>query len=294
MRPRKIEETPLSDCSGGFTVTASHLRLMRRSRFLHFFESFAIPNLSLYLVLGQAAIFGLEMTNTIPSSEPLWLIPAQVLAGEWWRLVTFILVPPNASIYFIAFAWYMFWLFGSALEAHWGVNRYNLFLLTGWALTVGLSFVTPLAIASNEFIAGSVFLAFAWLAPNFEIALFFILPVKIKWLALVSWIFYAFTFVAGNLPTKLAVLAATGNFLIFFGRDLWMTVVQRQRRVAYAAANRTERAEAPRHRCKVCGKDSESHRDLDFRYCSTCTDDSCYCPEHLRNHEHVTTPPVAS
>jgi membrane associated rhomboid family serine protease len=213
-----------------------------------------------------------------------------VLAGEWWRLVTFILVPPSASIYFIVFAWYMFWFFGSALEAHWGVNRYNLFLLMGWAITVGLSFLTPTAIASNAFIAGSVFLAFARLAPNFEIALFFILPVKVKWLALFTWILYAYSFVTGGLAAKLAVIAATGNFLIFFGPEMWMSVRQRKRRMAYAAANKSETVEGLRHRCKVCGKDSESHPHLDFRYCSTCTDDSCYCAEHIRSHEHVITP----
>jgi hypothetical protein len=266
---------------------------MSRRRFLNFLESFAIPHLSLYLVIGQVAIFGLELSGIIPSSEPLWLIPAKVLAGEWWRLITFILVPPAASIYFIVFAWYMFYFFGSALEGHWGVSRYNLFLLTGWAITVGLSFVTPWAVASNAFIAGSVFLAFAWIAPNFEIMLFFILPVKVKWLALLTWLTYLYTLVTGNLPARLAVLAATGNFLIFFGRDMWMSVVQRKRRMAYAAANKREVAEAPRHRCKVCGKDSETHRDLDFRYCSTCTDDSCYCPEHIRNHVHVTATPPA-
>lgn len=262
-------------------------------RFLRLLESFAIPNLSLYLVIGQAAIFGLEQTGTI-SSYPLWLIPANVLAGEWWRLVTFILVPPAASIYFIAFAWYMFWFMGSALETQWGVSRYNLFLLTGWALTVCLSFITPASIGSNAFIGGSVFLAFAWLAPNFEIALFFVLPVKIKWLALVAWIFYAFSFATGNLPTKLAVVAATGNFFLFFGREMWMAVRQRKRRIAHIAANKAESEEGPRHRCTTCGKDNASHPNLDFRYCSTCTDESCYCQEHIRNHEHVTTPRSAT
>jgi membrane associated rhomboid family serine protease len=263
---------------------------MRRNRFIQFLESLAIPNLSLYLVFGQVVIFGAVMTRTIESAEPCWLIPANVLAGEWWRLVTFILVPPATSMYFIIFAWYMFWLFGSSLEAHWGTARYNLFLLTGWVITVGLSFFVPTGVASNTFIARSVFLAFAWLAPNFEILLFFILPVKVKWLALIIWITYAFALVAGSLADRLAVIAATGNYLIFFAPEMWRSVVARRRRLAYAAANQRETAETSVHRCKVCGKDSETHRNLDFRYCSTCTDDSCYCPEHLRNHTHVTTP----
>ena len=58
--------------------------------------------------------------------------------------------------------------------------------------------MTPLQPTTNAFLAGSVFLSFAYLAPNFELALFFILPVKIKWLALLTWIGYAVAAVMGD------------------------------------------------------------------------------------------------
>ena len=110
---------------------------------------------------------------------------------------------------------------GNALEAYWGAFRYNIFLLLGYVLTVGLSFLQPDSVVSNEFLAGSVFLAFAYLNPEFEIMLFFILPLKIRWLALFAWAVYAVSFVMGGWPARLQIVAAVGNFFIFFGRDLW-------------------------------------------------------------------------
>ena len=114
---------------------------------------------------------------------------------------------------------------------------------------------------------------------------------KVKWLALLAWIGYAFSFVTGGPATKLSVLAAVGNFLLFFGRDLWLDLKVGQRRAkAQLHSLATEKEEAaPRHRCHVCGKDSTQHPELDFRYCSKCAGDQCYCPEHIRNHEHVLT-----
>ena len=60
----------------------------------------------------------------------------------------------------------------------------------------------------DEFLAGSVLLAFAYLFPDFEILLFFVLPVKVKWIALLTWGLFIFTLVAGGWPDRIGVLAA--------------------------------------------------------------------------------------
>jgi hypothetical protein len=158
------------------------------------FGRFAIANLSLYLVAGQVMVFILVWFDKI-SIGPVLLIPAYVLHGELWRVLTFVLVPHLSSpglfgYVFIAFSWWIFYLMGSALEDYWGVFRYNLFLFMGWALTVGAAFLAPDVPATNLFVAGSVFLAFAYLNPDFELWLYF-LPVKVKWLGLFMWVRYA-------------------------------------------------------------------------------------------------------
>ena len=43
----------------------------------------------------------------------------------------------------------------------------------------------------------------------------------------------------------------------------------------------------PMDRCIVCGKTDRTNPEMDFRYCSKCAGDQCYCPEHIQNHTHV-------
>ncbi|MDD3178832.1 MAG: rhomboid family intramembrane serine protease [Opitutaceae bacterium] len=249
----------------------------------------ALPNLSLWLVAGQVMFWGLALLGNFDLSRAT-LLPLAVREGEWWRLFTFLFVPPAVHPVFIAFAWYLFYLMGSALEHFWGTFRYNVFLGLGWVLTLAVAFVTPTAYATNLFLAGSVFLAFAFLNPDFELLIFFILPLKIKWLALIQWAGYAFVLAVGSWPARLMVLASIGNFLVFFAGD----IVQLMRGGGRSMGQRarkfgTQKAERePRHRCHVCGKTDITHPQLDFRYCSKCAGDECYCPEHIFSHEHVT------
>lgn len=258
-------------------------------------EPFAIHNLTLYLVMGQTFVYLSTMLGLLDPNR-LLLVPALVTRGEPWRLLSFIFIPPNAGWLFIAFALYLFYLFGSSLEQHWGALRYNLFLLTGYLLAVGLAFVTPMTAATNLFIGSAVFLAFAYLYPDFTMYVFFILPVKIKWLGLLTWIGFGFSFFTGGWPTRLAILGGVGNFLIFFGRDIVLSVIMGRRRMNMQAQGigRQKEEREPRHVCHVCGKTDLTHPELDFRYCSKCAGDQCYCPEHLRAHEHVVNIPDAT
>jgi hypothetical protein len=249
---------------------------------------FAISNISLYIVIGQVFVLFGNMLGRI-SLDWFRLVPAWVLEGEWWRLFSFLLMPPPPGRFgyiFVAFAWYLFYLFGSSLEGYWGTFRYNLFLLVGYVLTVGVAFLTPDAPATNAFLAGSVFLAFARLNPDFVMLLFFILPVRIKWLALLTWIGYGIGMVLGGMATRLGILAAVGNFLLFFAGDIVASLRHGQRSMARKTREFAE-TNAPRHICHVCGKTDRSHPELDFRYCSKCAGDQCYCPEHIQHHAHV-------
>lgn len=255
------------------------------------FGRLAIPNLSLYIVVGQVAfVFATRMQLIDP--ERLGYAAGYFWIGEWWRVLTFMFVvpvPPPSSLFgfvFLAFGWYLFYLMGNALEAHWGSFRFNLFLFVSYALTVAFSFIVPRHEMTNAFILGSVFIAFAYLNPDFELTLFFILPVKIKWLALFAIVLGAYRFVVGDLSIRLQTAAPVITFLLFFGRDMLQGAKYRQRKMA-RQAERVAREEEPRHVCYVCGKTDKTHPELDFRYCSKCAGDQCYCPEHIQNHAHV-------
>lgn len=248
-----------------------------------------MPNLPLILVAGQVlAWLGVER-GIVPYGVFVFR-PYRVLQlGEWWRLGTFVFAPPPVGILWSVMAWWAFYFIGSALEAFWGAFRVTAFVVVGYILTVIGGLLTPFDATTNFFL-GSIFLAFAYLNPDFEILLFFILPVRIKWLGLLTWIGYVYVLVWGSPPERAQVLAVATDFLLFFGRDLWLTLkLKRRTTVTVATRGTPNRApDEPRHRCRICNKTDRTNPEMDFRYCSLCAGDPCYCPDHIFNHEHVT------
>lgn len=181
------------------------------------FGRFAIPNLTMIFIVGQVVMFVLCQKEP-QVWERIVLIPSKVLDGEVYRLLSFLLMPPGKVIFWAILAWYVFHLMGTALEAYWGTFRFNVFLLTGYLATVAVSFITPAGIVSNGFMQGSIFLAFAYLNPDFKILLAFVFPVKIKWFALVAWISFAFVLASGSWTQRLHIIAGVLNFFLFFGQ----------------------------------------------------------------------------
>jgi len=253
---------------------------------------FTIPNLTVILIFGQFLVYALARSKP-EILERIVLVPALVMQGEVWRLLTFVFHPPLTNAIFIFFAWYLFYLMGDALENQWGATRYNVFLWIAYLATVAVSFLAPYQVISNGYLGGSVFLAFAYLFPDFQIYLFFILPVKVKWLALLTWIGYFLGFAFGGWSDRLLIMAAVANFLLFFGRDVYHTMRSRKRRMEREMRQIRQEHE-PVHRCEICGKTDKSHPGTDFRYCSKCVDTPCYCEDHIRDHEHRTAEDAAA
>ncbi|HEY4232781.1 MAG TPA: rhomboid family intramembrane serine protease [Lacipirellulaceae bacterium] len=261
---------------------------------------YAVPNLTVALIAGQVMIYVLQRID-LPGAAPLAtkiaLVPDKVLQGQWWRLITYLFDPPQMNPIFAFFAWYIFYLMGVTLEGTWGTFRYNVYLAIGYFSSLAFAFLcwfatgVPGQMATNGFLYGSVFLAFARLFPDFELQLMFILPIKIKWLALLTWIWYGWTMVAADSwLTRAMVLAAVLNYLLFFGRDILQNARQGHRGMQFRA--RALKGQGPQyvarivHQCRVCGLNSETAPKTQFRYCSKCGGDYCYCPEHLHNHAH--------
>jgi len=248
------------------------------------FRRFAISNITLYLILGQVLFFVFALSGRFILGRVV-LVPELVLRGEWWRLITFLFIPPMTNPIFAFFAWYLFYLMGNALEGHWGAFRYNIFLLVGYLVTVAVTFLFPYSVATNIFIGGSVFLAFAYLYPDFQLFIFFIIPLKIKWLALLTWLGYAYEVIVGSWSIRLLVFASISNFLLFFGKDIFWRIKTGNRKMVFQARQYSTGKE-PFHKCAVCGKTDISAPQMEFRYCSDCGGLG-YCKDHIFNHEHV-------
>jgi hypothetical protein len=257
---------------------------------------YAPANVTAFLIAGQVVCFIADWFARSQGNpgvlESIQLVPAKVAEGEIWRLVTFLFTPLSVHPIFIIFAWYLFYLMGTTLENQWGAFRYNLYLTIGYVASLVLAFgcwalaVAPFQVATNAFLYGSVFLAFARLYPDFTLMLMFILPVKIKWLALFTWLIYGFNFIAGPWINRAMIVAAVLNYLLFFGREIWRDVKQGRRRMEYQSRSRRTPNRIV-HKCRVCGLSSEDAPRTPFRYCTKCEGQCCYCPDHLANHEHV-------
>lgn len=264
------------------------------------YGSYGVANVTLVLIFGQVLMYVTSHLNVNPNQnvfdvlDRIQMYPDKVLAGEWWRLVAFLFEPPVTNLIFAFFFWYLFYLMGTTLETNWGAFRYNVFLLVGYLASVGYAFLAYAIAgggamgppASSGFLYGTVFLAFARLYPEFTLCIFFIIPVKIRWLALFQWIGYALGFLFGDWMMKAMIVASVSNYLLFFGRDIWLDVKHRHRRMKRQA----QALRAPTrivHQCRTCGMTSDDAPHMQFRYCSKCADASCYCPAHLGEHEHI-------
>lgn len=247
------------------------------------FGRFAIRDLMKYIVVLNGIVYLLMMSRQGAVVGKLALIPAFVMVGEVWRLVTYIFIPPAASPIFIFFVLYFYYMIGSALEQTWGSFRFNLYYFLGMLGTTVAAFITG-GFATATYLNLSLFLAFARLYPNFEILLFFFLPVKVKYLAWLNWAFIAYTVLVSPLPYKIFAIVSILNYLLFFGRTTVRNVNNRRRAHTYRKQTQSPKSI---HKCTICGITEEDNPDMEFRYCSKCEGDYEYCMDHLRNHEHI-------
>ncbi len=247
---------------------------------------YAVQNPTLYLVMGQAAVyFGDQFSPQKGAwSERLVLVPGLVMQGEVWRLLTFAFVPQRMSPIWILIYLMALYSFGQTVESIWGTVRYNLYLLTGLVATAAAAWLAPWQACDAVYLKTSIFLAFATLLPNTPLAIYFIIPVQAKWLALLTWGFYGLAFYTGDWARRGIIFAAVANYLLFFGKSAfvflkdWRRRSEFKRKVLIGAAA----AAAIRHECRVCGLTSDMAPKMAFRYCSQCAGSCCYCPEHLR------------
>jgi len=245
---------------------------------------FAIPRLICYIVFLNTLVFILAYANP-GFIQSLTLDPAKVTHGEIWRLLTFLFIPPTLSPVFIGFELYLLYLFGEGLEQEWGIFQLNLYYLIGALSTMAVAFFILKANLSNFFLNTSIFLAFAAIYPDFVLHLFFLIPIRVKYIAYLVWFGYAVSLLFGAWPTKLATMVIITNYLLFFGR--YHYIAAKTRRRAWSYRKKVGFGEGPRtiHRCYVCSRTEADDKKLEFRVCTDCLPPREYCSEHLDGHQ---------
>jgi len=239
---------------------------------------FAIPGLVRYVVALNALVFIL-VTLSPGYAQLLDLNSDAILRGEVWRLVSWVFLPQTDSFFWIIFYLMFTWWLGDLLEESWGTFRLNAYYFLGMALCIGSALIFG-ASGGNLFLNLSLFLAVATLAPNLEILLFLIIPVKIKWVALFSLIFPVYIILFGPLAEKMVVVLCLGNYVLFFAPAYFQGTLAshktRERRQRFETSKLP--ADASLHSCAVCRATERSHPDAEFRVAS---DGNEYCTAHL-------------
>ena len=180
----------------------------------------AIPNLMLYITTTMLVVYAFEvLLQAFHVSYYIALLPSMVLRGQVWRLITFIFIPPSSSILTILLALYFYYIMGTTLERCWGTFRFNIYYLCGIIGAIIAAFIS--GYGTNTYLNLSLFLAFAAIFPDQEVLLFFIIPIKVKYLAWLDWALFGFTILFGDFYSKMAVIFSLINFFIFFGPDFW-------------------------------------------------------------------------
>ena len=266
---------------------------------------FGIPNLMLYISIGTILVYVLLQFSDYTAISFLTFDLAHVLHGEVWRIITYIFVPMYGSPFSLLIALYFYYWIGSTLERQWGTAKFNLYYFSGVLLTVlGVTIVSLatgnhfLGIAGTHYVNLSMFLAFAALYPETQVLLFFLIPVKMKWLAWIDIGVFALGIVQaianGDIVGIVVPLVALLNFAAF----IWPEVRYFAQRKQYQHSRQTvqfkkavkqqQQVRGYHHKCCVCGKTDTDHPDMQFRYCSKCAGYHCYCQDHIFSHVHFT------
>lgn len=283
-------------------------------RFAYNHPNFGIPGLMRVIVAGNALVFVLAaFAGGYGAVSFLAFDWDAICHFELWRLVTFVFLPGYYSpreLLWLALFLYFYYMIGTVLEREWGTAKFNLYYFSGVILTVITGVVLGLVfggarISGASYVNLSMFFAFAMLYPDMQVLLFFIIPVKIKWLAWVDAALFAFTILSGlltgRLLSALLPIVALLNFFVYFWDSIMDEINYRQGRARHQSSHRTiqfksavrqqrkkEETQGYRRKCAVCGRTDTEWPDLEFRYCSRCAGYHCFCQDHIFNHVHFT------
>ena len=297
------------------------LKNLRKSIEVFFYKNRdrGIKNLMMYIAIGNLIVYFITLVD--PSRllySYLSFNRAAILRGQVWRLVTYVFTSLNdfgaVSTLLNFIMLFCYYQIGKTLEQHWGVARFNAYYFCG-VLFMDIGGMLLGTGASAYYLNLTLFLAIATLLPDIRFLLFFIIPVKAKYLAWVYLGMTAFNLLRGLIDmfrgfsqgvvylAWLFPIIALLNYFLFFGsslRNLLPESMQyrrvRDRKPAAAPGNpnwasnyRSKTGERPyRHKCTVCGRTDAQYPGLEFRYCSRCAGYHCYCIDHINNHVHIT------
>ena len=245
----------------------------------------------------------------------LTLNVSKILQGQIWRLVTWVIYPPSTSstLWFVIAILFFYYPISASLERTWGSFRFTVYIISGMIFTVISAFIfyfitkgvfDPFlngAQFSTYYISLSIFLAYALTYPDMRVMLYFVIPIKMKWMAIVYALIVTYDIVryvmGGAWFMALPIIASLLNFIIFFlstrnlsrynpkevhRRNQFKRAMGESKTVPFPGSSQG----VTKHKCAVCGRTEKDDPNLEFRFCSKCNGNYEYCQDHLYTHIH--------
>lgn len=273
-------------------------------RFCALHPRLGIPGLMRYIVAANAVIYIFSLFDRSGLLlRTLAMDPGAVLHGQVWRLVTYVLIPTSGSFWLIISLFFYYWL-GESMERLWGSTKFTVYYVSGVLLT-DLGVMAAYLIDGQRilvygafYVGTALFMAYALTNPDGVVYFFFVIPIKMKWMAFVEGGLFVLQVLryaaAGRWGMALMPIIAMLNLFVFFSPNLSRRADRFQARhrseaVQFRkAVKEQKRQRGYNHKCEVCGRTDTDFPDLQFRYCSKCTGYHCFCEEHIFNHVHHT------
>lgn len=292
------------------------------------YGKYAIKNLSLWIVI----VFSLSYVFAFLLPDVYWMLtfsPYEIFVRhQFWRIFTWIFTMPGSFDMFTLIMLFFYYSIGTSIEMSIGTFMYNLYIFGGMLFTtIGITVTSAICyftinnVSNYDLYMGgvlaganltyymtiSIFLGFALVHSDSFVMLYFLIPVKVTWLAFADVVLLMYYFVkSDNIICRVAIVASVLNAIIFY----YITKRYSSRRRPVSAymkrksqdRNRgrerektgkatVERITMPegvtRHKCAICGRTEKDDDMLEFRFCSKCKGNYEYCGEHLFTHEHV-------
>ena len=171
-------------------------------RFCHNHPGLGIPGLIKYIAIGNVAVYVADMLTGGMLTAYLGFNLALILRGQVWRLLTFVFIPISSGggfwgPFFFAVTTYFYYWIGTSLEQHWGTTRFTVFYGLGVFFNILMSVILYFTLHINMavtmyYVNMSMFFSFATLYPDMQVLLYGIIPIKVKWLAWLDALFFAY------------------------------------------------------------------------------------------------------
>lgn len=171
-----------------------------------------------WLIISNIAIYLIYFFGSMLQGEPIFesfvLMPAAVMRGAIWQLVTYLFLHSLSSVWHIVFNMLTLWMFGAPIEETWGTRRFlQYYFICGigagiCVVVANLAFGDPRqrVIGASGAIYG-LLLAYGMLFPNQTVLFSFLFPIKAKYMVMIfGAIAFLSSFQGGSAVSNLAHL----------------------------------------------------------------------------------------